>query len=86
MRMFASMLIMTVFATTTPFANATVFDKKRETAAEEAANNQLPAVTIWISASSSFRRKPESSFSREFNKCWIPAFAGMTTSNSFYQF
>ncbi len=40
-----------------PIANAGILEKKPEVAAETAAKEQLPAVTIWISASWGFRNQ-----------------------------
>jgi hypothetical protein len=57
MRIFASTVLLTFFAAAMPIANAGMLEKKPELAAEEAAKEQLPAVTIWISASWGFRNQ-----------------------------
>jgi hypothetical protein len=57
MRIFASTVLLAVCVATMPFANASLLEKKPEIAAEEAAKGQLPAVTIWISASWGFRNQ-----------------------------
>jgi hypothetical protein len=57
MRIFASTMLLAVCVAAMPVANAALLEKKPEAAAEEAAKGQLPAVTIWVSASWGFRNQ-----------------------------
>jgi hypothetical protein len=52
----ATLLALSLLATTAP-AQAVLFGKKPEAAAAEAARNNLPAVTIWVDATWGFRRQ-----------------------------
>jgi hypothetical protein len=57
MRILFSTVLLAVCFAAAPTAHAGLLEKKPEVAAEDAAKDQLPAVTIWISASWGFRNQ-----------------------------
>jgi hypothetical protein len=57
MRVLASALLLAACVTAAPIAQGGLLEKKPDAVAEEASQQQLPAVTIWVSASWGLRNQ-----------------------------
>lgn len=57
MRVLASALLLAAWVTAAPIAQASLLEKKPDVVAAEASQQQLPAVTLWVSASWGFRNQ-----------------------------